>query len=147
MARRRCLKSVVHNFLGTFASRYSDHAGYWIFGMLVADLNRHAVDLLGAELDGKDALTTTDLIAQRRFHEQVMKAGLAVSCIREARLELHRTERSATVFVNGLAATGYELTLTARLVSDLGRTYESTKSIFVAPHDPEIEQRSTRADS
>lgn len=115
--------------------------------MLIADLNRHTVDLLAAELDGNDALTTTALIAQRRFREQVIKAGLAVSCIREARLELHRTQRSETVFVNGLAATGYELTLAARLVSDLGRTYESTKSIFVAPHDPGMERRSTRADS
>ena len=64
-----------------------------------------------------------------------------------ASLELYRSPHSATVFVNGHETTGYELKLTARVVSDLGRTYESARAIFVAPHDAAIELRSTRADS
>lgn len=37
MARRRVIKSVLHNFLGTYISRYSDFRGYWLFGFLVSN--------------------------------------------------------------------------------------------------------------
>jgi hypothetical protein len=47
-----------------------------------------------------------------------------------------------SVSINGQAATAHELTLTARVVSDLGKTYERTQSIFVAPHDPAVEYQS-----
>ncbi len=31
------MKGVLHNFLGTLTSRYSDHRGYWLFGPLSAN--------------------------------------------------------------------------------------------------------------
>lgn len=113
--------------------------------MLVSNVDVQRVNLLGSEAAADDALTTAGVMAQQRFRQQLTKSGLDGSYIREAWLEIHRSPRSATVFVNGLAATGYELTFTARVVSDLGRTYESTHSIFVAPHDAGVERRSARA--
>ena len=35
----RVIKSVLQNFLGTYASRYSDFEGYWLFGFLIADVD------------------------------------------------------------------------------------------------------------
>jgi hypothetical protein len=144
--RRKALKAVAHNFLGTFASRNSEHSGYWIFGMLVDGLSHHRVDLLGPERGGTDALATADRIARERFGEQVTKARLAPSCIREASLEYQRSPRSAPVLINGHAAAGYELTLTVRVVSNLGIIYERARKLGVAPHDAAIEYRSTRAE-
>lgn len=146
MPHRKSLKGVLDNFLGTFTSRHSDLSGYWIFGMIISDLNRHRIDLLGPGPDGSDALATAGRLACQRFHEQLLKPGLAPACVREATLELERTSRSRSVNVNGLMATGHELALTARVVTDLGKTYERRQSIFVAPHDPTVESRSARAD-
>ena len=40
MATADVIKSVLRNFLETFASRYTDYDGYWLFGFLVEhDLN------------------------------------------------------------------------------------------------------------
>jgi hypothetical protein len=137
---------VLHNFLGTFVSRNSDFSGYWIFGMIIGDLGHRRMDLLGPGPDGSDALAAAGRLARQQFHEQLHKSGLALSCIREATLELERTDRSRPVNVNGLMATGHELALTARVVTDLGKTYERKQSIYVAPHDPTVESRSLRAD-
>lgn len=115
--------------------------------MLVGDPNPHTIDLLAGPAPAKDPLTAAGVIAQQRFREQLAKAGLAAEHIREAWLELQRSPRTARVFQNGLAATGFELTLTARVISDLGTTYESKQSIFAAPHDPAIELQSTRSPS
>ena len=112
--------------------------------MLVADLTHHRVDLLGAEQGAQDAQATADRRAQQCFREQLGKAGLAASCVREASLEYRRGSRAECVFVNGHAATGYELTLGVRVVTDLNRTYEGAVAIFVAPHDAARELRSTR---
>ena len=46
MAKRRAIRGVLGNFLGTFTSRYSDYDGYWLFGFLVADLKDLRIDLL-----------------------------------------------------------------------------------------------------
>ena len=46
------VKGVLDNFLGTFTSRYLDHNGYWVFGMLVGDLGELRIDLLRS-IEGK----------------------------------------------------------------------------------------------
>jgi hypothetical protein len=46
MKPRRIIKGVLHNFLGTYTSRYSDYDGYWLFGMLVRDVEELSIDLL-----------------------------------------------------------------------------------------------------
>ena len=54
MARRRRIKGVLDSFLGTFVSRHSEYAGYWIFGMLVEHLDHEPIDLLGTTLEITD---------------------------------------------------------------------------------------------
>jgi hypothetical protein len=45
MASLRAIKCALHNFLGTYSSRYSEYSGYWLFGFLVNDLTRIDFDL------------------------------------------------------------------------------------------------------
>ena len=64
--------------------------------------------------------------------------------MREARLDMRRSPTLMRGTVNGRLADGYEITLAVRGVTDLNGVYESTTSIFAAPHDPQAEQRSSR---
>jgi hypothetical protein len=45
----------LRNLLGTLTSRYSDFDGYWVLGMIVADLSAPTVDLLSDSNDGADS--------------------------------------------------------------------------------------------
>jgi hypothetical protein len=143
MARRRSIRSVLHNFLGGFTSRYSDFDGYWIFGMLVVDLDHTAIDLLGDPRDvvGGEPLQAAIRRARILFREQLARGQLDASVVREARLEMKRSSEPTPGMINGHVATRYEITFTARAVSDLDAVYERTRSVFVAPHDPSIEYR------
>jgi hypothetical protein len=146
MTRRRAIRSILHNFLATYTSRYSDYDGYWIFGMIVGGLEEMDIDLLRFEDCAADAapLPAAKNLAVTRFSEQIEKSRLAVSCVREARLTITKAPGTSSGLVNGCMRPGYEVRLTARAASDLGKTYESIISIFVAPHNPSVEQRSTR---
>jgi hypothetical protein len=147
MPRRRALRGVLHSFLGSFTSRYSDYEGYWIFGVLVLDLRETTIDLLGDAGGGErpGPLTAALRLARTLFGEQLGKAGLDPSRVREARLDMRRSSALTRGTVNGRLAEGYEIKLAVRVVTDLNGVYESTASIFAAPHDPQAEQRSSRA--
>jgi hypothetical protein len=148
MARRRTLKAILANFLGHFTSRYADHDGYWIFGLVVTDLRATTIDLLG--VGGEDAETrplgAVIRLARAAFHDQLAKGRLDVSRVREARLDISRHEVPATGLVGNFIVDGYSLVLSARAVSDLGVVYARRVTIFVAPHDPRLERRSARLD-
>jgi hypothetical protein len=146
MPRRRSLRGVLRGFLGSFTSRYSDYEGYWIFGMLVMDLREATIDLLGDADGGAEPgpLSAAFRLARTLFGEQLGKGGLDPSRVREARLDMRRSSTPTRGTVNGRLAEGYEITLAVRVVTDLNGVYESTGSIFVAPHDPQAEQRSRR---
>ena len=64
MATRKALNSVVHNFLGTFVSRYSAFKGYWLFGFLVADDEPLRLDLLAPDLDAGGSAAAVAAISQ-----------------------------------------------------------------------------------
>ena len=147
MPRRRCIKGILCGFLGHFASRYSDYEGYWLFGLLITDHAETTIDLLGstAASAGAGPLAAASRLAKVAFREQVAELGLEISRVREAHVGLVRSSTTARGHVNGRMTDGYDLTLIATAVSDLGTAYQSTTSIFVAPHNPEVEQRSARA--
>lgn len=118
---RRIIKSVLHNFLGTYTSRNSDFHGYWLFGFLVEDINQINVDLLGADRNQENTksrfnrggalqrfvysffrhpypyyayrspIAYAEWLAAQRFAEQICKAALPRSWFREARLEITRS--------------------------------------------------------
>src|ERR1700723_1612783 len=92
MATRRIIKSVLHNFLGTLPSRYSDWHGYWLFGFIVNDLERLDHDLLIPVAGGPDEtpLARIRSLATTKFQEQLSKAQLDPIHIREATLIVER---------------------------------------------------------
>lgn len=103
------------------------------------------IDLLGDGEDGVGGPPAAAIrIARQKFGEQLSKAGLPLAYIREASLMLARSPTQSTGLVNGQMAVGYQITFTARAVSDLGGVYESEASVFAAPHDPQVELRSRR---
>ena len=145
MPRRRVLPAVLRGFLGTFTSRYSDLDGYWLFGFLAGDLDTVTMDLLEVCAGAFTPLDVTRRLAAQRFAEQVVKSGLPRDWIRAADLTMTVGLDSAAGTINGHNVTGHIVRFRARAVTDLGRSYERTASIFVAPHDPMIESRSLRA--
>ncbi|MHB1033936.1 MAG: hypothetical protein ACYC35_06360 [Pirellulales bacterium] len=147
MANRQKMSSVLHNFLGTYTSRYSDYNGYWLFGMLVDHVDSLDVDLLHAD---KSSVENTPLafakrLAAEKFADQLGKAGLFKSSLREARLSITKSPVVTHGPVNGHVCAGHEVRFAARAVSDRGKACERTTSVFVAPHDRRVEVRSARA--
>jgi hypothetical protein len=145
MPHRRDLKGVVHNFLGTYTSRYSDHEGWWIFGLAEAQLGNAQVDLFGSVDRADDPLSAATQMAQAKFAEQLSKAKIPSSFVREAHLSVTRAPELSRGQVNERWCDGHTFTFTVRVVSDRGKTFEDKTSIFVAPHDETIERRRTRA--
>ena len=145
MTRRRVIPAVLQGFLGTFISRYSDYDGYWLFGFLVDDLSTVTIDLLSEHARDSTPLDVTRRLAAQRFAEQVAKSGLPRRWIDLADLTVATSAQGMTGLVNGNAVPGHLMRFQARAVTDLGREYERTVSVFVAPHDPSIESRSLRA--
>jgi hypothetical protein len=147
MTSRRAIPGVLHNFIGTFTSRYSDFDGYWVFGFLVEGIDTARIDLLGEFSEGNDSTPSgfARRLAAQKFSEQIVKAGLPREWFREAYLDIAKSQQRRFGCVNGQSSSGYDLRFQAHVVTDLGRVYERTASIFVAPHDPKVELRSARA--
>ena len=147
MTSRRIIPGVLHNFLGTLTSRYSDFNGYWVFGFLVESLDVMKIDLF-AEADNIDSTPSGFVrrLARQRLSEQIAKAGLSRESFREAYLTISKSEENRVGWVNGRSSSGYQVRLDAHAITDLGRAYDRTAIIFVAPHDPQVELRSGRAD-
>jgi len=144
MSRRRTIKGVLHNFLGTYTSRYSDYDGYWLFGILAGENRELKIDLLNPSIGATESTIVAIAVklAAQKFREQVDKGNLSISCMREARLDITRLPDSVRGAVNGRVCAGYNFRFFARVVSDSGREYDSEMLAFVAPHDPAVESRS-----
>jgi hypothetical protein len=143
---RRNLNGALHNFLATFTSRYSDYDGYWLFGFLLNDADELEIDLLNAdsELPVSSPLEFARNIAGQKFREQLAKAGLNISCAREACVTITKLPEIRRGLVNGHVSDGHEVRCLASVITDLGGSYQRRMSIFVAPHNSELELRSTR---
>ncbi len=144
---RNSIKGVLHNFLETYTSRYSDYEGYWLFGMLIGELDGFNVNLLDAGCGATESapMTAAVRLAAVKFMEQLEKAGLSLTCIREAQLSATKSPSSRNHYFNGHWSAGFDVEFVARAVSSSGKSYERKKSVFVAPHNPEVELRSTRS--
>ena len=146
MARHGKIAGVLHNFLGTYTSRYSDYDGYWLFGMVVDHLDMLDIDLLHPEGDRvrSTPLALAIRLAAEKFADQMEKAGLGISCLREGRLSISKSQVTTIRPVNHHLYEGHDVRFVARAVSELGKAYERALSVFVAPHNPHLELRSTR---
>ena len=147
MTTRRKIKGVLHGFLGTYVSRYSECDGYWLFGFLVPDLHNLRIDLLSDQAcSANDTPKGAAMaLARTKFRDQVVKTGLSLANIRAAELDIVRQPGTRKGFVNGRAQDGYCVLFKATATMDDGRVFERETSIFVAPHDGSIEYRSARA--
>jgi hypothetical protein len=144
MTSRKALKGVLHNFLGTYTSRYSSYEGYWLFGMLVGDAIDLHIDLLSPTIrsGNPNPVRIAIKLAAALFRDQMKKARVAVSCVRVANLDIIRLPDSQHGTINGCVCAGYSLRFLASVMSDSGRKYVREMVLFVAPHDPRVEWRS-----
>ena len=147
MTSCRVIPGVLHNFIGAFTSRYSDFNGYWVFGFLVERMDTVTIDVLSQVSESTDSSPWgfARRLAAQKFSEQTAKAGLPREWFREACLGISKSPQSKMGVVNGRSVSGYDVRFQAHVVTDLGRRYDSTTSIFVAPHDSKVESRNARA--
>lgn len=145
--RHRRIQGVLCNFLGTYTSRYSNYDGWWLFGFLADEIQQLTIDLLNPQITNSEnrPLILAAQLAGRKFREQMDKNRIAISLIREARLEISKLPQSKDGFANGRASVGNEFRFAVQTTTDFGKTYKTEATIFIAPHNPKIESRSTRA--
>jgi hypothetical protein len=135
MPTRRLIKGVLANFLGTYASRYSAHGGYLLFGYLVDDLRELRINLLGQEVSDPSSPTGVAILrAITRFEDLRRLAGLPLLWVREAWLTLRRLAGETWGSINGHSCAGYNISFSVLAVMDTGRRYERERVEFVAPH-------------
>jgi hypothetical protein len=137
---RRVLQGALEGFLGTYASRYSDFDGYWLFGFLVSDYPLLEIDLLDAsECVSRTPEGRACALARARFFQQVERAALSSNVVKAAVLVIQREQ---PVTIDGRA--GFDVQLVVTAVSDWGRVFRSERRLFAAPHDRALESRSVR---
>ena len=144
MPTRRVIHAVLHNFLGTYTSRYSDHNGCWLFGQIVDKFERIEVELTSADgVESPDSLIAfTANLAVAKFSRHMRLSRLNPSYTREARLVISKLPGQVVGQVNAFLCTGCLLSFEVRALSDHGRLYNCEKRVFVAPHNPAWELRS-----
>jgi hypothetical protein len=130
----------------TFTSRYSDFDGYWLFGFLVEDIQELQFDLIGkiVEPSQPEPIEAVRYLAVAKFREQLGKAGLPMSCVRDAYLVITKSPNPTQGYVNGRLTSGHTVEFMAKAATDLGKLYERRVSKFVAPHNPAVEHQSSR---
>jgi hypothetical protein len=143
LVSQRAVKGVLGNFLGTYTSRYTDYEGYSLFGFIVSDLSSLAIDLLCPAFGTESGpLNAAVQLAASKFDEQMRKADLDRSQVREASLTIEKSPTLVAGLVNGHACNGYNVSFLARAITQSGKQYERRQAVFVAPHDARIEHRS-----
>jgi hypothetical protein len=146
MPSSRVMRSVLHNVLGAYVSRYSDYNGYWVFGFLVPDLNELRIDLLATEVAApEDPVGAATLLAVTRFQEQVRKARVDLKRIAGAGMVLRRSPSVVQGLVNGHVCQGYQVSVAVTATMATQSSYKDECAVFVAPHSPQREVRSVRA--
>jgi len=149
MPHRKDIKGVLHNFLGTYTSRYADFDGYWLWGLLVEELKELHIDLLQSDSPASTSASTYAIsLAVVKFSEQIEKAGFDFLVIRKANLVITRSKTTRTDLQagqTGLARTGYDLRFETTVEFNDRKAYKNVLSLFVAPHDPKVEAQSARS--
>jgi len=145
MPSRRVMRGVLNNFLSTYMSRYSTFDGYWVFGFIVNHLDKLEIDILSPSIPEKqDARGTAKLLVATKFMEQIRKSGLGSSCVISASVVLSKSSVMRSCIVEDSDRTGFDVTFEACAYIDLGKRYDRSDTVFVAPHDPTLERRSAR---
>jgi hypothetical protein len=146
MKVRRRLTGVLYGFLDTFTSRYSDYDGYWIFGLLVREGDEVSLNLLHTNSNFEESviISAATGIARAKFNEIRQKFHIPAEFVSEGRVLVSKLEPATLGLVNGRTSKGHLYSVCAEATSDLGKKYTARKTIFIAPHDPAVEHRSTQ---
>jgi hypothetical protein len=150
MAKRRAMNGILHNFVGTFSSRYSDWDGYWLFGVLFVNpeplgVRTLTIDLLSHHLSGDpDPVEVARRLAALRFGQQLVRAQFPRSDVREATLTVAREATMIPGKVNGYECMGWRVDFVSVAVLQSDVCYRFQRDLFFAPHNPQVEMRSTR---
>lgn len=139
------MKSVLHNFLGAFTSRYTEYKGYWIFGFLIGEFTTELTfDLMVPRFsETVTPLQKAASLASIKFATQVLKAKIKPDTIQEAQLSLFPLSDLVQGLVNGQEVKGRSVNFRVVAVMKSGEKIISERTIFVAPHNPSIELQST----
>jgi len=143
---RRRLTGVLCGFLDAFVSRNSDYDGYWIFGFLAGEAYEVSFGLLStnSNAEGPSAFSTAARIAQSKFAELLEKSRIPMEFVSQGRVIITKLEPATLGLVNGRTSNGHLYSIRAEVMSDLRKQYTASKVIFIASHDPSVEQRSRR---
>jgi len=116
-----------------------------MFGLIVDGGLPLRVNLLnGAErLEARKAVFSACRLATEKFREQMEKIGASTELFSAAVLEISKGNPTSG-FVNGRSSPGHDVVLTTEVLTDRGERYRVQKTMFVAAHNPNIEQRSNR---
>lgn len=145
---RPAIKSVLHNFLGTYTSRYSDYEGYWLFGFLFLKFRTLRIDLLLPNVGETDTPEVAFAIqlASQRFKQQLEKAGINIADILNAAFIIRVMPEVVQGVVNNNICWGQNFRFTVKVKTIHKTKYERELSVFVAPHNPKIESRRLQED-
>ena len=145
MPRRRLLNGVLDNLLDLLVSRYTDYDGYWLFGLLTSEHKPIKLSLIRPQGTLQHPVEHyLEHLAHAKFEHLLLRSGLLASHVTAAGLVLTRSETQVNRIAGQHVRWGYMMTLEAWASSDLGRTYRRKRGVFVSPHDPRFEHRSTR---
>ena len=144
MWRGRRLKGAVEAFLGTYVSRNSGYKGYSLFGQLCPDNPELDIDLLGRnKRDERGAREVARWIAVCAFANQREMVGLSWDAVRYAHLTIRTIPFPVERVVAGVRRRGNYVAFDCAAISDQDEMYRGTRTVFVAPHDPNTERRGT----
>ena len=132
MGRRKELRSVCHDLLDSFVSRYNDLDGYWALGKFQAYLQSASEDRLRFDLaddgGGEDAFPTTLSYYRRTLRRHLATREIPTAWVQNAVLVVEQNSPS-------------ELACVLKITDDRGKVFQSRKMVAARPHDPHRELR------
>lgn len=144
MPTHRIIASLLHNFLGTYTSRYTEYGDRWLFGYLDETSLPMVVDLLGAPGAVDTPTRAVSTLAVDRFLDQMSKAGLAPADLADARMVIERLPGEPTGWLYGRMRSGMYVSFHVQATSARGRRYERRCTLFVVPNRTITDAREER---
>jgi hypothetical protein len=108
--------------------------------LIESSLDGTEVDLLAKPDQANSIKDQLSVDAKVLFRQQVNKAGLDMARILQAQLTIEKMEELVEwVWIRNRF--GARFSFTVRVQDDLGKMYEMAQSVFIAPHDPDLDRR------
>jgi hypothetical protein len=150
MPRRKRLKSVANDVLGSFISRNNDLEGYWALGKLYSlalsrSTNTVELDLLSGRLSPDDRqFATMACTYTSNFEKLLRRQNVPRDRVHEAKITVHFNVPVQQGHYP-LLTYGKPLDATLDIVDREGTRFSVSKLSWCHPHDPLVESRSGRA--